>query len=215
MIYLYAITDPLEVPADVSGLDDAPLETLQVGSVWGVYSRHERLECAPEPTLLWRHDHVVERLLESAGVLPLRFGTVLRDTEELRSILSREGLRFERLLARVRGCVELAVRVGIPVAPDPPPTNGASYMRAKLAAEHDREGAADRILAPLRELAKATSQRHSVGSGAVVSESYLVGREAMEPFIAQVKLLQARNSDVPLSCTGPWGPYSFVDEASV
>jgi hypothetical protein len=47
-----------------------------------------------------------------------------------------------------------------------------------------------------------------------VSESYLVSRDAVEPFVAQVKLLQSHNRELPLSCTGPWGPYSFVGEVA-
>jgi hypothetical protein len=212
MIYLYAITDPLELPAGASGLQDAPLETLEVGRLCGVFSAHERLECAPQPLLLWRHDQVVERLLESAAVLPLRFGTTLRDTDELRSILSREGPRFERLLARVRGCVELAVRIGIPAGREPASTTGRGYLQAKLEAQREREDTAERVLGPLRKLAKATSRRASSRSGAALSESYLVGREVVGSFIAQVELIQSRHGDVPVSCTGPWGPYSFVDE---
>jgi hypothetical protein len=214
MIYLYAITDPLERPSHMVGLQETPLESLQVDSVCGVYTTHERLECGPDPALLWRHDQVVEGLMELAGVLPLRFGTTLRDSDELRAILARDRPRFERLLARVRGCVELAVRVGVPPAPEPSSATGTAYLQAKLTAEREREGAANRVLAPLRGLAKATSRRTSRTGDTTVSESYLVSRNALEPFVAQVKLLQSHNSELSLTCTGPWGPYSFVDEVA-
>jgi Gas vesicle synthesis protein GvpL/GvpF len=215
MIYVYAITDPLRLAAGATGLDDTPLEELEAGGVCGVHSTHAQLEYAPQPPLLWRHERVVEQLMDVAGVLPLRFGTVLEDVEDLRSILSREGPRFQRLLQRVRGRVELAVRVGLPPTSRAPAIDGADYMKGKLAAQREREGAVDRILGPLRELAIDTSQRKSLGSEAGVSESYLVAREAVEPFVARVRLLQARNETIPVSCTGPWGPYSFVDQVAV
>lgn len=212
MIYVYAITDPLELSEDLRGLEEAPLETAASGRVCAVYSTHERFEPTPEPSLLWRHDQVVERLMEAGGVLPLRFGTTFGAADELDSILMRDGARFERLLARVRGCVELSVRVGITPCAEPDATSGTAYLESKLATSREREAAAQRVLRPLRELAKASSRRTPRAGGAVLNESYLVGREAVEPFVARVKALQEGNGDVAVSCTGPWGPYSFVDE---
>lgn len=212
MIYLYAITDPMSSTPRIRGLDDAPLEALEQGALAGVYTTHEQLELAPEPSLLWRHDEVIEQLMQTSGVLPLRFGTMLEDVEQLRDILVREQPRFTRLLDRVRGCVELAVRVGLPPAAETSVRNGAEYMEGKLAAQQEREGAALRVLAPLRELANATSPRKSRSDRISVSESYLVARDSVEPFVARVKRLQDGNDGLAVSCTGPWGPYSFVDE---
>jgi Gas vesicle synthesis protein GvpL/GvpF len=212
MIYLYAITDPMSSTPRIRGLDDAPLEALEQGALAGVYTTHEQLEFAPEPSLLWRHDEVIEQLMQTSGVLPLRFGTMLDDVDQLRDILVREQPRFARLLDRVRGCVELAVRVGLPPAAETSARNGAEYMEGKLAAQQEREGAARRVLAPLRELANATSPRKSRNDRTSVSESYLVAKDSLEPFVAQVKRLQAGNDGLAVSCTGPWGPYSFVDE---
>ncbi len=213
-IYVYAITDPLEPPEGLRGLHDAPLARIDAGPVCAVYSAHDQLEPNPEPAVLWRHDQVVERLMEAGGVLPLRFGTTFGGTDEVHSILVRERARFERLLAQVRGCVELSVRVGIAPVSEPEASSGTAYLQSRLRASHEREDAAERVLRPLRELAKASSQRTPRGDGAVLNESYLVGREAVAPFIAEVKALQARNDDVAVSCTGPWGPYSFVDEVA-
>ena len=212
MIYVYAITDPFEAPEDLRGLHDAPLETAGTGPIRAVYSTHERLEPTPEPSLLWRHDQVVERLMEAGGVLPLRFGTTFATTDELDPILVRDEARFERLLARVRGCVELSVRVGVTPTAEPDASSGTAYLQSKLATGRERDGAAERVLGPLRELAKASSRRTPRAGGAVLNESYLVGREAVGPFVAEVKALNARNGDVAVSCTGPWGPYSFVEE---
>lgn len=213
MIYLYAITDSLRLPPGARGLEDAPLEILEVGGVCGVYSTHDQLDAAPLPPLLWRHDQVVEQLMDLGAVLPLRFGAELAGPEELRSTLTGQGARFRRLLDRVRGCVELAVRVGVEPAAEGSVSNGAEYMRLRLADQRVRQAAADRVLSPLRELANASSRGKARASSETVSESYLVAREAVKPFVDRVTELQARNQSLSLSCTGPWGPYSFVDEA--
>jgi hypothetical protein len=139
---------------------------------------------------------------------------VLRDPEALRSVLAEDGSRFRLLLGRVRGCVELAVRVGLdPARSDPGVSEGAEYMREKLAARQQETEAAHRVLAPLRPLARATARRPLQAGTAAISESYLVPRGAVEPFAAQLKELQTQNPGLSISCTGPWGPYSFVEGA--
>ncbi len=80
MIYVYAITDPLDLDVGASGLQDAPLELVEQSGIAGVFSAHEQLEIKPDPDLLWAHERVIDHLLERAAVLPLRFGTVLRDS---------------------------------------------------------------------------------------------------------------------------------------
>lgn len=213
MIYLYAITDPVRIDHRERGLLDAPLEVIEEGGVGAVYSTHTELECKPDPDLAWRHDRVVELLMDQAGVLPLRFGTVLADTDALRTVLRDQGTRFRLLLSRVRGCVELAVRVGLTPAPSAAPSDGVDYLRERLAARQQQVDAADRVLAPLRPLARATAPRPLGSRNAAISESYLVPRAAVEPFVAEVRALQSRNRSLSISCTGPWGPYSFVGEA--
>lgn len=213
MIYVYAITDPLDLRESPSGIEDAPLELAQRGGLAGVFSVHDRLEVKSDPELLWAHERVVDHLMELGGVLPLRFGTVLRDAGELEAVLGEEGPRYRLLLSRVRGCVELAVRVGMAPAQGQAGSGGADYMRERLAARRREEDAAGRVLAPLRQLARATAPRPPQAAAAMVGESYLVPRGAMEPFAAEVKALQERNPTLAISCTGPWGPYSFVDGA--
>src|SRR5437588_368787 len=79
MIYLYAITEPLDGAAGVTGLAGARVELLSTGGVSGAYSAHEELELTADPDLLWAHEGVVEALMARATVLPLRFGTTLAD----------------------------------------------------------------------------------------------------------------------------------------
>lgn len=211
MIYVYAITDPVEAEGGPQGLKDAPLELIEQGAIAGVYSTHDELDAKPDPDLLWAHERVIDHLIERAAVLPLRFGTVLPDPDALRGVMVDDGARFRLLLSRVRGCVELAVRVGMAPASATPPPGGTDYMRERLAARQRESDAADRVFAPLRPLARATAHRPVQAGNTTVSESYLVPHGAIEPFAAQVRALQAQNPSLSISCTGPWGPYSFVD----
>ena len=211
MIYVYAITDDIELHDGPSGLHGGQVQAIGHEGIAGVFSTHDQLEVSSDPELLWAHERVVDHLMDRGAVLPLRFGSVLRDPEALRAILDEDGARFRLLLSRVRGCVELAVRVGLASSEPGPLAAGRDYMRERLAARQRDQDAADRVLAPLRPLARATAHRAVQAENTTVSESYLVPRAAVEPFAAEVRALQAQNPGLSISCTGPWGPYSFVD----
>ena len=47
-----------------------------------------------------------------------------------------------------------------------------------------------------------------------LSASYLVDRDSVEEFRAAVAALDDEHADVTLVCTGPWPPYSFVENAA-
>lgn len=212
MIYVYAITDAVEIDKGLTGLHDARTEALEHEGMAGVFSRHDQLELpSTDPQLLWAHEHVIDHLMEQGAVLPLRFGTTLRDPGALRDVLAEERVRFRVLLSRVRGCVELAVRVGLAPSEPVAVSGGADYIRGRLAARQHEEDAADRVLAPLRSLARATARRPVQAGSTSLSESYLVSRPTVEQFASEVRALQSRNPGLSISCTGPWGPYSFVD----
>jgi hypothetical protein len=140
-------------------------------------------------------------------VLPFRFGTMLPDRGAAETLLMRERDRFLRRLAELRGRVELAVRVAMPESDDTAPADGAAY----LAARARERNAHDEVLAPLASLATARSRRDA-GAAHVISASYLVALDDVERFASAVRDLQESHPDLALSCTGPWAPYSFVEE---
>jgi hypothetical protein len=129
------------------------------------------------------HDRVVYSLMERATVVPMRFGTVVGDEGEIRSLLLKRRKELRDLLAHVRGRVEFGVRLEQAKA-----ASGRAYMQAK--AETNRS------LAPLAELAVDTRVRHK-------DRAYLVDRDLVAVF-------KERAWSLKLGLTGPWPPYSFT-----
>lgn len=210
MIYLYAIAEAdAELPEGV-GLDDEPLDLVTAGAIAGVCSRHACSAFDPEPAALWRHDQVVEAAMSSGAVLPARFGTTFGDADALRAALERDSGRLRHALEDVRGCVELAVRVSLPVPALASPRSGQEYVHGELTRRRERRAAADRTLVPL----EAHSVRSRTGRAEQdnLTASYLVRADAVDAFAEQVRALARRHSELALSCTGPWPPYSFVGE---
>lgn len=210
MIYVYAIAEADAELPDSAGIDDEPLYLVSEGRVAGVCSHHERVRFAPEPAALWRHDQVVEATMSGGAVLPTRFGTTFEDADALRAALGREADRLHRGLDEVRGCVELAVRVSLPVPAPAPRGSGREYVHGELARLREREAAADRTLGPLEAL--AVRSRTGQTGREDLTASYLVRADAVAGFTEQVRVLAQRHSELALSCTGPWPPYSFVGQ---
>lgn len=210
MIYLYALTDPA-VPAPASnGIADLPVRALRTAHVTALYSLSPAGELNPDPQSLWRHDQVVEAAMRDGPALPVRFGTMFEDADALGAVLEREGEGLRRQLDRVRGCVELAVRVQLPDAPQPRPKRGQEYVSAKLERRLERRSAAERVLAPLAALAVNTRSDAEQGDDDVIRASCLVRTEHVESFVSAVRESQRENNDLLLTCTGPWAPYSFA-----
>jgi Gas vesicle synthesis protein GvpL/GvpF len=185
MIELYAITSAPAPEAD--GL--RAIENDGLAALCSVAA--ERQLSAEE---LWRREEVIESLMQDCDVLPVRYGTVVRDADEAARFLTSRRDELLQALERVRGAVELAVRVAgdeRAVAGD-----GGGYMRVKtrLLEMHDT----------LSALARE-SKELAPGRGA-----YLVGREDVAAFVARVAALEEANEELSLLCTGPWPPYSFV-----
>jgi hypothetical protein len=112
MIYLYAIADRPELPLPArSGLEGAPLASLSCQDIAAVVSLFDTANVQATKARLWQHEAVVEALMAERTVLPVRFGTLLADEAATQTILAARYASFVADLARVRGRVELGLRV--------------------------------------------------------------------------------------------------------
>ena len=176
-------------------------------------------------------DEFLRGLDRLGQALPARFGTVMPDPEAVEETLARHHEAFAGGLRRVRGCVELGVRVmwqseagtgadgDEPAAPpiDAPGASGRAYLAARLAEEQRRRAAVRRAA----ELAGALDEtfRSCAADGTfrvlpspkfVMTGAYLVPRDRAHEFRRRVEDAGAAHPDVRLLCTGPWPPYHFV-----
>jgi Gas vesicle synthesis protein GvpL/GvpF len=168
----------------------------------------------PEPTVeaLEEHEQIVSRLMEQETVLPVRFGTVLEDEDEVSDLLRDRRDELHDALDRVRGAVEIGVRVTWRV-PDVATGSGAEYLRSRLEVQRRADDLARR-LDPLSGLARGVRHRVLPRASEPVVAAYLVDRARVEEFTSRVAELDRELGDVELVCTGPWPPYSFAEGAS-
>src|SRR3954452_2390679 len=197
----------------------APLCVVARGSVAAVCSRHERVEVPPEPYHLWRHEHVAEALMDEHAVLPVRFGTTVSNEDTLAAMLDEREEEFCGALERVRGRVELGIRVlsSPPEAePEPSPEGtgpGRAYLIGRLAACDAARALAESIHSCLA--AGAAEARHDVSATTrlLLSAAYLVDRDDVGAFLEAVDDATRRHPEIELLCTGPWPAHTFAQTA--
>lgn len=234
MLYLYAITTRREqVPEGLAGLDEAPLALVHAGSLSAVVSTVTTTVVTPTPMRMWHHERVVEALMTQGDVIPMRFATILPDAAALVRCLGARHALFSDDLSRVRGCVELGLRVvrmALPPVSTPPENdglpcpnllasekNGHSFEIARRAARLQRE-ALRRRDESIGEIINRSLAEHAVdhvlrvqsGAGAIVQAAYLVAPDQLDTMKKAVRRLIARHRHLHFLCTGPWPPYHFV-----
>ncbi len=240
VLYLYAITDRPEAPMPAEpGLANVFPTGLPYRDIAAVASPLSTARVSPTEDNLWRHEAIVEALMADRAVLPVRFGTVLAGEAAVQAVLTAHYADFAADLDRVRGRVELGLRVlwedeqmgrgaqehrsegDSPLHPRPsaPPLSGSgrSYLLGRLEEERrvrawrrQAETLAAELHTPLAQLAAENTQRVLVTPRLLLTAAYLVERDQVGAFRQEVEGLSAAYPALCLLCTGPWPPYSFV-----
>lgn len=229
MLYVYAVTDRPEAPLPgQAGLDDGELVQIVWRDIAAVASAHGGGPLPASEDALWRHEDVAESLMDDRVVLPIRFGTLLPSRQEVGDGLRRAYSRLVRDIERVRGHVEIGVRLwtagptgdaviatehGDGAGEGP----GSAYLRAKVARERTLRARREARLRMVRDvcgqlMAQARESRFDddPDDPRGVSAAFLVPRDRVAPFRDMVNQAAEAHSEVALLCTGPWPPYSFV-----
>jgi gas vesicle protein GvpL/GvpF len=213
VLYVYAITDSPSAPRR-SGLQGASVRVVGERGPFALMSEHRDLPPQPSEEDLWTHEAVVEDLMESSTVLPMRFGTRVADEAGLLAVLDERRDEFETAIERVRGAVELGVRAQIrtvehvvTVAAGAGP--GSAYLLERAARRRLADNTAARIHQPLARLARRSAARTNGLEPGVFKGAYLVDRDRVEAFRTRVSELTGEIDGASIVCTGPWPPYSF------
>jgi hypothetical protein len=213
MMWIYGICDGTEpLPPGSRGLAGAPLEALGEGGLLAVFTRHAQPPCDPAPDALWAHEQVVERLMAERTVVPLRFGSTVAGEAALRRLLAERRESLTETIARIRGRVELGVRVldEAPAAVADEPRSGRDYVLGRLQDSRRAEHATAALHEPLAVLARDAVRQPLRAADELLRGAYLVDRAGVPRFCTGVQRLQAEHPDMAILCTGPWPAYSFV-----
>jgi len=205
MVRLYALVDrPARLP------DGGALKTVDVGRIDAVYGNADD---AGEPTdeAVLAHADVVERLAAvNDAVLPARYPGRYDDEAALAAAVQERAPQLEAALGRVRGCVELGVRVVREGRGGEAAASGADYMRRRLAEVNEAEALAAEVDAAVAAMTRDATKAVTATADLVLSAAYLVPRGEVDAFRAAVDRVAEAHGDLAFVCVGPWPPYSFA-----
>lgn len=224
MKYLYAITHAgVDVPS-AAGVAEAPLEAIRYADLQVLCSDLGPVNLdVPDAASLWAHEEVVEHVAAMCdAVLPVRFGSTVRDRPRAVALLAGRHDEFVWGLERVRGSVEIGVRVvgpgtvsgghdGRTVRSDVPGT-GSAYLYHRADEQTRVERLAQVVHVPLSRLAKAERRASFVVPPTILAASYLAQREVLDRFRDSVADISSTHPHLRVVCTGPWPPYSFTGD---
>jgi hypothetical protein len=238
-LYAYCLCEELLMNAlgAVTGVGDGVPRLLPCGRVVAVVSELSSESVAVTRAHVLAHERVVGRVLTETTPLPFRFGAVTGE-ERLRSYVAAHEPDLRAQFARVRGCVEMNVKVIWPPESDGPvsappgsvePSAGlvdnsaagvgtaflAAKRRALLGAEAQRGRAAEFehwLAGRLGEVVRETRVSVRPAAALVVAAAHLVERGRLAEYRARVREVLTERAALHFLTSGPWPPYSFTEE---
>jgi hypothetical protein len=212
LLLVYALASKLDARALEGGLT-----SIELGGISAIVARVEQAP-AVETDVLLAFDRVMRRLFEAAeAMLPVRFGTVLRDRALLAVHVEEARDALERALALVAGRAQMTLRLsGTPAfAPSQElarPSTGTEYLARKF--EQHRRAQSVPELDPIKPLldrlvVAERSERHEAPPW-FASAYHLVERRRLDDYAVLVRALAPRLTGVRTKLSGPWPPYAFA-----
>lgn len=244
-LHLYCVCDDIAGVslAGVRGVNGAAVRAVEHNGLTALVSELE-MDAAAEVTAenARAHNRVNTLALARATPLPFRFGS--RVTEErLADYVKSHEKALREALARVRGCVEMSVKLMWDAASDPrqkdeaeqqasasreasspPPSagSGTAFLLSKqreISGDAAARARAAEVAAALnaRVLDVVRDARVTVlpSPALVVRAAHLVERARLEEYRARLRALEAERAGALIFLTsGAWPPYSFSDLGS-
>jgi len=196
--YTYGIIEQAPLDLDVTGIDGAPIETVDYRSLAAIVSETETMEPERTDKNASAHDEVLRAVLQSDGgrtVIPMRFGMVFKSENTLKNILRNGRVAFRRSLNDLDGMVELGVK-----------------LVTKDDANVDRPAVVEDVATRLREVTDTEAGNDLYSDRLVFNRSYLVEHDAQTAVDDVVSAVRDEyGEDLHVQYNGPWAPYNFVD----
>ena len=155
-------------------------------------------------------------------VLPMRFGTVLRDEAEIHPLMEGAQRHLLQRLDRLDGTCEMGLRVALPECPaqHAKPSPGAppsvAYLHQRRAHYQRRDSRGEQARLTVECLVRQLEGAHcdwrwlTPSPPGLVRLAFLVLRERVGLFRTRLEASGRERPEQRRTLLGPWPPYSFV-----
>lgn len=224
-------------PLDVEGVE-GPVRAVSHGDLAAIVSDLSRPRLDVSRENLLAHERVLQEAMTRSDIVPVAFGTVAADDEEVRlKLLDRGAEEIRKALEYVQGCVQLNLKVfwkrdvlfseitdesneirDLRDYVADKPEDATFYERVRLgeltakAIEAKSDEEAQAILDELEALAADTQLDPSTSDLQILSGAFLVEKPTVQDFDAKVQAIGDVQADrFVFRYVGPLPPYSFAD----
>jgi len=236
-LYVYGIIDgELNAIEELHGMENEPIFSVGSNDIAAVVSVSAKRRFEMTEELLLIHERVVESLMSSHTVLPMRYGTVVLNESEILEIIKARSESIEALFQKVRGKVELGVKVLwnpepikargqlpschlaiLPFTQQSSIQEGQRYLMEKLYEElvqrkvkSHGEKFISHILEKLSSLSFDKVSVKFPTERLLLAASFLVKKGNVAAFELLVQQLITEYQQLSFLFTGPWPPYNFT-----
>lgn len=217
----------------VDGIEGKEVYNICQGNLCGVVSDSEIKEYFLTRENLLTHQKVIEEVSKQYNALPISFGTVAANTEELKEkILKPRAKELQSLLENIDGKIELGLKVlwtdmksifqeiaeGSRTIRNLKKSKSTTYQQRISAGElvgkflkEKREEEKDKILEPLIKIADDLKENEMLGEDMILNAAFLVKKTKEKEFDKKVNDLGEKfNGRIKFMYVGPLPPFNFV-----
>jgi hypothetical protein len=236
-LYVYAVTSAdVVLPADLKGLDGAPVRLCVVGRLAAIVSDTDLDVVRPERRYLSAHQAVLTRVIADTDLLPMAFGMISDSEESVRLLIAEHVAVLSRQLTRIVGRVEMTVRlrwqeedtfrVFVDRFPELRKRRDACFSGKREPGQmellelgrtfeklmkREREDKTSLALAMLGQVAVEVKTVEPSSERLMFDLNCLVERDQENRFDSIIEELAGKLGDeFVMEVRGPWPPYNFV-----
>jgi len=211
VILPYCVVEASEsVTVPEQGVCAFPVATFQAHGLSAFYSEVPALPSGAQElqTEALRFHAVVNEIFRQAAVVQFRFPTALPGTEALREHIQERAEEYREFLARVRGLVQMEIRISGVVAAPPASARGREYLLSRRAASEAEERCSAKICSSASEFIREWKTRKTQNSLRCYA---LVARTGVDVFRERLQSVLCSSSSVRAVVSGPWPATEFLD----
>ena len=215
-LYVYCLTEGVDtLPEKLQGIGGAQVRLFQTENFSLLVSGFagDSVPVNRENALV--HAAVVRSVLNQTTPLPFRFGTLVSE-EQLRNYLNARREALLENFARIRGCVEMSVKILLELKDREPgqtavETPGTAFLLEKRREILGSEEIASWLGGQIGDSVRGTTIKTNLTNQLLLSAAHLVERDGIEEYRRRLKEARAARPELKFLTSGPWPPYSFAN----
>jgi len=178
------------------GMNDSEVYTVPYNDIAAVVSDSSLKEYELTEEYAMRHEEVIRHLMEECAVVPVEFGTLIKNKRILRTLIAKTYDPLKVCLKIVDNAVELGVKVVLSKE------NTFDNLR--------RKDCVSEIMGSLKTKAKHVFIGDLFSDRLILNAAFLVIKDNIDAFSNEVMKLQEKYFNLKFLYSGPWAPHNFV-----